>query len=407
MAGTITARRAPARGGDGSSAAPPAVVMGDADLLWPLTDAGIPCVLFTPEGNPARWSRRATARLPWIDAWERPEAVVDMLLEFAAGQPAPPVLMPQRDPDLLTISRHRERLGAAFRFVLPEPALVEALVDKTAFMALAARLDLPVPRAQRLTPHPDSIDAVALRYPVILKPALRQDDDWHAADLDGKAMHAGSRRELEAVWPRIVAGGLEVIAQEAIPGSERRIESYHAYFDAEGRHVAGFTGRKIRTRPLQYGYSTSVEITDAPDVADLGREVLERMSFTGVAKLDFKRDPEGRLHLLEVNPRFTLWHHPAAVAGMNVPALVYADLTGRPRPGVRPPRAGVTWCKPPTDVLAARAEGGSLVDWARFAFGCDAVYAASRRDPLPLFPGWVWAAVRPRVMRAAGRDGTG
>src|SRR5215470_19812901 len=39
---------------------------------------------------------------------------------------------------------------------------------------------------------------------------------------------------------------------------------------------------------------------------------------TGVAKPDFKRAPDGRLLLLEINPRFNLWHHLGAVAGVNL-----------------------------------------------------------------------------------------
>jgi hypothetical protein len=50
--------------------------------------------------------------------------------------------------------------------------------------------------------------------------------------------------------------------------------------------------------------------------------VLARLGVPGVAKLDFKRDDPGRLHLLEINARFNLWHDPGAVAGVNLPATV-------------------------------------------------------------------------------------
>src|SRR5439155_95698 len=105
--------------------------------------------------------------------------------------------------------------------------------------------------------------------------------------------------------------------------------------------AAEFTGRKIRTHPTQHGHSTALEITDAGDVAALGRDLVHRVGLRGVAKLDFKRGPDGRLHLLEINPRFTLWHHPAALAGVNVPLLVYGDLTGASRPPLLKARACV------------------------------------------------------------------
>jgi D-aspartate ligase len=92
--------------------------------------------------------------------------------------------------------------------------------------------------------------------------------------------------------------------------------------DVSGAIVGEFTGRKIRTFPRDYGHSTAVEIVSLPDVAEVGRDVVARLGVRGVAKLDFKRDDHGRLHLLEINPRFNLWHHPDAVAGVNLPAMV-------------------------------------------------------------------------------------
>jgi hypothetical protein len=149
------------------------------------------------------------------------------------------------------------------------------------------------------------------------------------------------------------------LVQEFVHGSEARIESYHCYVDQEGRVAGEFTGRKIRTYPMRFGHTTALEITEAADVRRLGRDIVERLGISGVAKLDFKRDMQGQLRLLEINPRFTLWHHPAAIAGVNIPALVYADLTGRPRPAPARLRAGLRWCRPWKDFPAAR-EGGRI-----------------------------------------------
>jgi predicted ATP-grasp superfamily ATP-dependent carboligase len=105
---------------------------------------------------------------------------------------------------------------------------------------------------------------------------------------------------------------------------------------------------------------------------------------TGVAKLDFKRDETGALHLLEINPRFTLWHHAAAIAGINIPALVYADLTGTPRPAATPVKAGVHWCRAWKDLPAARASGVPLTTWLPWAIRCEAKSALSWNDPMPV-----------------------
>ena len=116
----------------------------------------------------------------------------------------------------------------------------------------------------------------------------------------------------------------------------------------------------------------------------MGRDVVRRIGLTGVAKLDFKRDEQGALHLLEVNPRFNLWHHPGAIAGVNIPAIVHADLTGRERPPAAVARAGVRWCSPAHDLQAARHDGLSVARWLRWAISCEAKSGFAWADPLPL-----------------------
>ena len=149
--------------------------------------------------------------------------------------------------------------------------------------------------------------------------------------------------------------------------------------------VGEFAGRKIRTWPASYGDSTALETSEARDVLALGRALVKRLRFHGVAKFDFKRGPDERLRLLEVNPRFNLWHHLGAIAGVNLPALVYGDLIGAPRPIVVPAQAGFRWCKPWKDHAAARATGMSLAQWASWLLRCEAKSGLAWDDPFPLF----------------------
>jgi D-aspartate ligase len=166
--------------------------------------------------------------------------------------------------------------------------------------------------------------------------------------------------------------------------------------DAAGEVAGEFTGRKLRTHPVRYGYTTALVITDSPEVRALGRDIVGRLGLRGVAKLDFKRAPDGRLALLEVNARFNLWHYPGALAGVNLPALVYCDLADLPRPPVAAlPRAGVRWCSLAHDAQAARRAGIGLGAWLRWTLGCEAKSGFAWDDPLPL--------PKAALARAAGR----
>ena len=378
-----------------------ACVLGDMDLVRPIGLAGIPCAVVARRGAAPRFSRFARARVEWFDAWDEPEALVEVLVRFGAAQAERPVLFYEEDRELLLVSRHRDRLATAFRFVVPHAELVEDLVDKDRFRDLARRIGLPTPGATLIRAG-DSVDeASALRFPLIVKPLTRRTDRWEPIAGSRKAIEIESAAELRALCRRLADGQVDVLAQELIPGPESMIESYHVYADARGEIVGEFTGRKIRTYPAQYGHSTALVTTDAPDVAALGRELVARLGLTGVAKFDFKRGPDGALHLLEVNPRFNLWHHLGAAAGVNLPALVYGDLVGDVRPPRVAARAGMRWCKPWRDVAAARQHGISMREWLSWALRCETRRLLAWDDPLPLVCGALFHFVPTAASRGA------
>jgi D-aspartate ligase len=379
-----------------ASKKPLACVIGGIDLVRALALAGIRSAVVAKEGEVSRYSRFTAVVLEARDPWSDPEQLVERLLRFAETQPERPVLYYDGDGSLLLVSRYRRQLQAAFRFVVAESELVEALTDKARFQALADRVGLPVPRSVVLSTHDSSgPSGVDLRFPLLLKPRARPMARWRPLGGGAKAVRVHSPAALQELWPRVAELGVDVLAQEFVPGPETRIESYHAYIDGEGAIVGEFTGRKIRTYPPDCGFSTAVEVTAADDVAEVGRDVLRRLDLRGIAKCDFKRGPDGRLHLLEINARFNLWHHPGAKAGVNLPALVYADLVGLPRKSAGRARAGVRWCALADDARAARQLDVPLRSWLWWALGCEAKWAFAWDDPMPFLRG----VVGPRLFR--------
>lgn len=383
-----------------SPALSPVCVLGDVDLVRALGLAGIRSVVVAADDDPVRYSRHVIATLPRLDHWTEGDRIAAELSAWAGGQVETPVLLAQTDGDLLLVSRHRAQLAGAFRFLVPDATLVEDLVDKERFQRLAQRLDLDVPRAATLASVGSPRIPSGLRPPLIVKPLTRRglvDVDEH-----GKAVRIDSQSQLDALWTRTSARGVDLLLQELVPGPESRIESWHAYVDAAGAVVGEFCGEKIRTWPPQYGHSTALRITSTADVARAGAAVVDRLNLQGLVKVDFKRDPMGALRLLEVNPRATLWHHPGAVAGVNLAALVYADLTGRPRPPQRAATAGVTWCAPREDRWAARATGVPTAVWVSQTLRCGARSGASWGDPGPFLRGELVPALA-RRLRPRGR----
>jgi len=369
------------------------------DLVRPLGCAGIDVAVVAEPGDPQRFSRFTRAVIETAGESESDEQLVESLMEFGQRQSSPPVLFYMDDAPLSLVSRFRERLREAFTFVIPDHRLVCDLVDKARFQALAERLSLPVPRARVLAPaEQPTLPDVDLRFPIVVKPVTRPDRArWSEVEPRGKAYHVASLENLRMLWPRLAASQIKVMAQEMVSGHENQIVSYHSYVN-EGCIVGEFTGKKIRTYPPAYGHTSALMVSADREVADLGRDILRGLDFSGVAKLDFKRGPDGQLHLLEINPRFSLWHHVGAAAGVNIPALVHADLTGQERPPTISARPGTTWVKPWRDPVAAREDGISLQRWMRWALHADATSTLAWDDPMPFLRGMVWTRAKRRLL---------
>ena len=350
-----------------------AVVLGDLELVHALGRAGIGCAVAAPPDAPVRRSRFARAAIdaPRIgDLAARDDELLTRLLAFAERCREPPTVCFDSDEALLFLRANREKLAHSVRMVLPSDDLTRDLTDKARFQAFAERLQLPIPAAHPLVPVSGPPPS-GLPFPLILKPVPRRNAGWRTVAGAAKALPAPTPAALEELWPRLANARVSVLAQQEIPGPESEVVSYHVYVGEDDEVAGEFTGRKIRTLPLERGMSTALVTTlDAP-LAELGREVVRRVGLHGPAKLDFKRSPSGELHLLEINPRFTLWVHAGAVAGVNLPALMHREMTGLPRLPQTRARPGVRWVSFRDDRKAARAARLHPARWLAWSLRCE------------------------------------
>lgn len=387
-----------------------AVLCGDLNMLRCFVGTGVrTCVVTDDPDEPTMYSRHLEDQ--WIIASPRhePERAIADLETLGASYTAPPVLYYGDDAMLLLVSRHRERLGRQFRFLMPPPEEIEALTDKARFRTLAEELDLPVPRtftARELGSPEAALVRVAL--PCILKPSSHV--GWFAAQVAGgegrpkKALRVDTPDELRTMWDQLSRFTDDFVVQQLVGGGGERIYSFHTFYDAEHRPLGWFCGHKIRTYPKHAGVSTYLELVDDPRVARLGRQVADALALVGPAKLDFKEDDDGRLYLLEVNARYTLWNHLGAAAGVNLPLLAHHYLAHgeRPQAPVCDYQPGLKWLNFGNDARAVmrdyRPRGDlSLVDWLRSYRGRKVYDLFAWDDPVPAVIGYS------RYLRALGR----
>ncbi len=370
---------------------PMACVIGDISMVRALGICDLPVAVVTHDSDDkstrSRYCRAVVSTPSWVT---EPDGAVATLIDWAKTQPSAPVIFYQGDHDLLAISRAREQLARHFRFVLPDRQLVEDLVDKLRFAELAERKSLPVPTTLTI-PDGSTVDETLERwnrFPCVFKPSVRT--NWYELIGSGqKALRVETRAELERLLTRMEGDDVRSVIQDSIEGDEENVLSYHAYVRPGGEIVAEFTGRKIRTSPRLYGRSTYLEITDDPTVRDLGRSTIDAIGFSGVLKIDLKLDArDQRLYILEINPRFNLWHHPGTVAGVGIPEAVYLDCVAPDRvERSLSPKPGVRWMVPLSDARAFREyhAAGQLSRrrWLFELLTVDVNEGLQLKDPLP------------------------
>jgi predicted ATP-grasp superfamily ATP-dependent carboligase len=307
-------------------------------------------VVCTSADNLTFRSRHCRQRFIMTDPHRDSDAALADLLALGRSFDSPPVLFYGDDATLRLVSRRRAELAQCYRFLMPDPQRIEELTDKAAFACLAQRLGLPVPRTL-LSCDVDSAEQAlqSLELPCVLKP--NSHIGWFRSQMileEGgspqKALRADTFDEFRRLFDKMKSLGIDFIIQEYIHGNDDCIYSFHAYFNAASEPLGYYVGKKIRTYPKGAGLSTYVELVHDPQVVEVGLDVLRKLNFVGVVKIDFKKDPHrNRFYLLEINPRFNLWNHLGATCGVNLPLLAHHDLLGLP---VQPQfhwRTGIRW----------------------------------------------------------------
>jgi len=371
------------------SKGPPAVVLGlnltALGTIRALARQGVRVTaLGVREGRPSehtRWARQIS------DARCDTEACAELLEELAPRFPEPPVLFASADHHVLLMSRERERLQRSYRYVLPAPELVEALMDKGRLLRWSLEHAVPIPRTAVVVDEQGAREAAeTLRFPCVLKPAVRP-PDW--TEHWPKVLPVATPQELLEAWHRMADAGVQLVVQEVIPGGDDRVCFGLLYIDREGQAWAVAEGRKLRQQPPQFG-TTSLAISCPPGtVADAAVAVLQGNGYLGIGGVEFKEDPrDERLYMTEPTVgRPDLQSPLATAAGVNIPYAAYCDAAGLPLPEVPATRVGLKWCHERDDFAAAgayRRQGQlSWGAWLRSLQGPRTYATLAWDDPVP------------------------
>jgi predicted ATP-grasp superfamily ATP-dependent carboligase len=332
----------------------------------------------------AWFSRHVGKRFKWNDAMSRADFLT-YLLELADKEAMRGcVLWPAQDDAMELVARNWEQLSSSYRMITQPWVTLKRAHDKRLLHLAADEAGVSHPSTWYPADEQDLM-TLPIEFPVIIKPTVSIDMQYA---MGRKAVPASDLEQLVRGYRQSVRimPADQVMVQEVVPA----LAQYSvAAFAVDGHVVNAMTARRTRQYPIDYGLGSSfVEAIEVPDLIEPASRILVRLGISGMVEVEFIQDRrDGRLKLLDVNPRPWGWHTLCMACGLDFPAMQYDHSLGRPVPRFTP-TYGPRWIRLLTDVPAGwsyiRAGAMTPGAYVRSVFAGRTVESVfDLRDPLP------------------------
>ena len=303
-----------------------------------LTSAGYRvCAVARLRPAATHWSRACAERVLLPDPRVSVGSFVDRLDELLRSGRYD-ALIPGSDATLLAVSEHRERLEGSTRLGLPSREAVRKTVDKRLLLREAAQVGLAPPESRECADVAAAEGAAAgLGYPVVLKPAQ-----------SFAAVNGGLRQRGVVVVPNAdaLADAVETFAPPFIVQRFERAGFLSCTgVVADGRLLALTTSRVLRLWPPAAGMHAFSETVPPPKgLEEQVTSLLAAVGWQGIFQLQLLELADGRLSVIDLNPRVFASIALDVDAGANLAAIWCDWLLGRnPSPVVARPARRYRW----------------------------------------------------------------
>lgn len=321
----------------------------------------------------------------------RSDGVISTLEALGPGLGTKAVLFPCDDLNVLSVSRHRQRLQSWYHIILPQPDVVEMLMHKTSFYEYAKDDGLPIPRTFMLTTRSDAEHAAQeLVFPCILKPSPRS-KEWEAKSRF-KVYRAFTADEFLGLYDQCAPWTKKLIVQEWIEGPDSDLYTCYCYFGGDSEPLVTFVTRKLRQWPPEMGEGCLGEECRNDVVLQETVRLFKSVRFRGFGYLEMKRDARtGKYLIVEPNiGRLTSKSSLAEAGGVELAYTVYCDALGWKLPREREQKYGrAKWSFLRRDCQSAfyywRRGELTLAEWLRSRRGVKVDAMFSWTDPAPFW----------------------
>ncbi len=261
-----------------------------------------------------------------------PDAWVRFMRDLATRIGAKAVLIASSDQFVSAIATHAKVL-ADYYLLSPGARIQGLLATKETQYELAAGHGMPIPRTQFV----HSIDEVSAfasdaTFPCLMKPIHFREwqafPEGHILSYEKVAI-ADSPSQLIDNWRLAAAVNPSAILQEIIQGMDTDKRVYLSCYDRSGKRIAHALMREYRCDPVGFGPASVTEPVEDPEADRVCDDFLQRIGYAGICEIELKRDTrDGRLKMIEANPRLSGGGDAAPYAGVDLCWLHYLDVIG-------------------------------------------------------------------------------
>jgi carbamoyl-phosphate synthase large subunit len=220
------------------------------------------------------------------------------------------VMIPTVDAELVPLALASDKFSAMnVKLALAPLESLRLCRDKHVLLTALAPV-VPVPESEPLT---EALAAGTISFPRFAKPRRGAGSS--------RAVIVRSRSDLD-VLPKDGS----FLLQELLPGEEYSID---VYVRGDGRTIAAVPRERMKT---DSGIAVAARTVRDPVLINAAIRAAEAAGIRYVANVQFKRSAGGAYKLLEINPRFPGTLPLTDAAGVDLPALLIAELSGQPLP---------------------------------------------------------------------------
>lgn len=265
--------------------------------------------------SPGFYSRHTSERVrypsPLTDGNRFVECVLDVVREKGVD-----LIIPVTEEVILHLVRERERFRSLCQIATAEPPTLDITRDKAQTVALARRVDVPIPRTILVESVEEAMSCAGqLRWPVVLKPTLSRSFDAHTGKIDKLSVSYANDLKTLCKEMRAYEERSPVLLQEYYRGVGHGVE----LLAWKGQPLVVFQHRRICEIPVQGGASALRQSVDLdPRLYAYAQRLTEALEWTGLLMIEFKVSEQGA-KLMEINGRVWGSLPLATASGMDFP----------------------------------------------------------------------------------------